>query len=225
VTGARELSLEELAESAGMTPRNVRAYQARGLLPPPSRDGRSARYGAEHVARLRLVRALHQRGLSLRVIRDIVDRGDAEAELARLSREQLVATWGPEAMVPLLSTNVAAFEAVTPGRLDRMAEAGILVRDGERYLASTTGLGLTSALLSHGIPLETSAALCEMAADAADGVAEELRRSLAEASPDRDDVHGLAIQLAATAFSDVLARRLGLDGAGPPKGDPTPGAS
>ncbi|PID53409.1 MAG: MerR family transcriptional regulator, partial [Micrococcales bacterium] len=36
--------MERLADLAGMTPRNVRAYQQRGLLAPPKRSGRNAWY-------------------------------------------------------------------------------------------------------------------------------------------------------------------------------------
>ena len=46
-----ELTVDELARRAGVTVRNVRAYAARGLLPPPRMVGRTGYYGREHVAR------------------------------------------------------------------------------------------------------------------------------------------------------------------------------
>ncbi|MFB9386717.1 MerR family transcriptional regulator [Pseudonocardia petroleophila] len=36
----REYRIDELAHTAGTTVRNIRAYQDRGLLPPPRRVGR-----------------------------------------------------------------------------------------------------------------------------------------------------------------------------------------
>jgi DNA-binding transcriptional MerR regulator len=206
VTGTRELTLDELADAAGMTARNVRAYQSRGLLPPPRRDGRNALYGPEHVARLRLVRALHQRGLSLRVVRDMVDRGTAETELARLARDQLVATRA--VLVPMSPGNVEAFEAAHPGTIDAMVEAGVVVREGGRVLASAAGLGLVSALLSRGVELEVSTRISLVAAEAARTSLDALRKELADQGDPGPDIAGLVVQLAASAYSDVLARRL-----------------
>jgi DNA-binding transcriptional MerR regulator len=62
--------LRELADAAGVTPRTVRYYIAQGLLPSPGRLGPHTRYGADHLARLRLVRRLQDEGLSLAEIRE-----------------------------------------------------------------------------------------------------------------------------------------------------------
>jgi DNA-binding transcriptional MerR regulator len=207
VTGARQLTLEQLADAAGMTARNVRAYQSRGLLPPPRRDGRTAMYGPEHVSRLRLVRALHHHGLSLRVIGDLLAQEAAEAELARLSREQLLSSWGRPALVPMSTVNVEAFDRAQPGVLDEMVAAGLVVRDGERVLASASGLGLVSALLARGIDLEASSRISLVAAEAAQRSLARLRAEVGDAD---GEVAGLVVQLAAVAYADVLARRLDL---------------
>lgn len=69
---AGELGVEELADAVGVTVRTVRYYQAEGLLPPPTRVGRSARYGPEHVERLALIGGLQERGLRLTAIRDVL---------------------------------------------------------------------------------------------------------------------------------------------------------
>lgn len=47
-----ELTVDQFAQSTGMTVRNLRAHQARGLLPPPHVRGRTglAAAGAELVA-------------------------------------------------------------------------------------------------------------------------------------------------------------------------------
>lgn len=59
------MTIDELARRAGTTSRNVRAYQERGLLPPPERSGRVGVYGEGHLARLRLIANLAGRGFSL----------------------------------------------------------------------------------------------------------------------------------------------------------------
>ena len=59
------LALEELAEATGVPPRTIRYYQAEKLLQKPERDrhdARVARYGPDHVERLRLIGELRDRG-------------------------------------------------------------------------------------------------------------------------------------------------------------------
>ena len=57
-----------------MTVRNVRAHQSRGLLPPPEVRGRTGYYGAEHVARVELIRELQADGFNLELIRRLLER-------------------------------------------------------------------------------------------------------------------------------------------------------
>jgi DNA-binding transcriptional MerR regulator len=69
------MTIENLSIRSGVTTRNIRAYQSRGLLPPPvTRPGaRSGFYTSEHLARLRLVSRLQDRGFSLAGIADLLD--------------------------------------------------------------------------------------------------------------------------------------------------------
>jgi DNA-binding transcriptional MerR regulator len=69
-------TIDELAAAVGMTPRNVRAYRTKGLLPPPVRDGRASRYRTAHLHRLRDVRALREAGLPLKMIINAAGRGE-----------------------------------------------------------------------------------------------------------------------------------------------------
>jgi DNA-binding transcriptional MerR regulator len=63
------LRIEDAARAAGLSTRNLRAYQSFGLVPPPHLEGRVGRYGPEHLARLRSVRRLQAQGFSLAGIR------------------------------------------------------------------------------------------------------------------------------------------------------------
>jgi Ca-activated chloride channel family protein len=72
--------LEELAEKAGVSPRTVRYYVQRGLLPAPVFKGRDTVYGAEHLVRLKAIRKLQDKFLPLDAI---------QAELARRSADEL----------------------------------------------------------------------------------------------------------------------------------------
>jgi len=82
------LRVEQLAAAADVSVDTVRYYQARGLLPPPRREGRVAWYGQEHLVRLTRIRALAARGLTLatigRLLRGELDAAD-EALAAALS--------------------------------------------------------------------------------------------------------------------------------------------
>src|SRR5881398_3231495 len=58
-------TIGELSEQVGMTVRNIRAYQARGLLPPPVVDGRVGFYTDLHRERLLMIRRLRAEGFNL----------------------------------------------------------------------------------------------------------------------------------------------------------------
>jgi DNA-binding transcriptional MerR regulator len=82
-----EFTVDELARRVGMTVRNVRAHQSRGLLPPPEVRGRTGYYGAEHVARLELIRTLQDDGFTLESIGRLLERsGGSSEELLRFTR-------------------------------------------------------------------------------------------------------------------------------------------
>jgi DNA-binding transcriptional MerR regulator len=68
-----EMTIDELARRAGMTVRNVRAHQSRGLLPAPEIRARTGYYGDEHVERLELIHQLQEGGLSLKAIERVLD--------------------------------------------------------------------------------------------------------------------------------------------------------
>jgi len=74
-----EMTIRQLAERTGMTVRNIRAHQTRGLLPPPTVRGRTGYYGEEHVARIALTREMQADGLNLEAIRRVLDSGDGSA--------------------------------------------------------------------------------------------------------------------------------------------------
>lgn len=65
-------TVEELARAVAMSPRNIRAHQARRLLDPPVRLGRSAYYTALHVRRLEAIKALQRQGFNLVAIQAIL---------------------------------------------------------------------------------------------------------------------------------------------------------
>ncbi len=74
-----EMTISELAERTGMTVRNIRAHQTRGLLPPPVVRGRTGYYNKEHEARIELTREMQADGLNLEAIRRVLEAGAGAA--------------------------------------------------------------------------------------------------------------------------------------------------
>jgi len=67
------LTIDDLAREAGLSVRNVRSHQARGLLPPPEVQGRIGYYGPEHISRLRLIQELQGEGMKLDGIKRLLE--------------------------------------------------------------------------------------------------------------------------------------------------------
>ncbi len=83
-----ELTIDDLAQRAGVPVRTVRYYIAEGILPPASSRGKSATYGEEHLAKLRLARLLADRRVLLADIREQVSRLTLDEARELLRREE-----------------------------------------------------------------------------------------------------------------------------------------
>ena len=74
------MRIGELAARAGVNPKTVRFYEARGLLPDPPRLASGYRdYGGEAQARLAFIRTAQRLGFTLNEIREIIsfrERGE-----------------------------------------------------------------------------------------------------------------------------------------------------
>jgi len=84
-----ELSIAEVCDGTGLSPRTVRYYEELGLLPDVRRKAGARRvYGTEEVERIRFIQRLKKLGLSLAEIRDLSDvhaiGGSTAAMLDRL---------------------------------------------------------------------------------------------------------------------------------------------
>ena len=81
------MTIGELARRTGMTIRNIRAHQTRGLLPPPEVQGRTGYYNEEHVARIELTREMQAEGLNLEAIRRVLEStGGSSKEMVDFAR-------------------------------------------------------------------------------------------------------------------------------------------
>jgi DNA-binding transcriptional MerR regulator len=91
-----QLTIEQLAAESGMSVRNIRAHQARGLLTPPEVRLRVGYYGAEHLAQLRLIRELQDDGFNLNGIKRLLDDTYGTAERLLRFKQALTAPIGQE---------------------------------------------------------------------------------------------------------------------------------
>lgn len=91
----RELTIDELAHETGVSSRNIRYYQTRGLLPPPRVRGRSGVYGQQHVDRLALLDELKAEGLNLQAINFLLGgSGNVDTEELRGLKRAILDSWG-----------------------------------------------------------------------------------------------------------------------------------
>lgn len=77
------LSIDELADAAGLTRRGIRFYVQQRLIPAPHGVGRGKHYDASHLERLRRIRELQTAGHSLEEIRRILEGKAASADVGR----------------------------------------------------------------------------------------------------------------------------------------------
>ncbi|MDQ2631070.1 MAG: MerR family transcriptional regulator [Actinomycetota bacterium] len=165
-----KMTIGELARRTGMTIRNIRAHQTRGLLPPPEVHGRTGYYNEGHVARIELTREMQAEGLNLEAIRRVLESSEGSSremvDFARAVRapfedetpeifdaDELAAEWGVEKFDPKL--------------LSRFEELGILrqLPDGKIEVISPRLQRAGTALVELGVSPQ-----------AAVETAEELRR-------------------------------------------------
>jgi DNA-binding transcriptional MerR regulator len=228
---AEELDIDELARRAGTTVRTVRMYQERGLLPAPLRRGRKAAYGGEHLTRLRLVQRLADRGYSLAAIRDLVDAWDSQHGLGHVL--------GLEAVViePMSTEDPRRFTAdelteLFPGDDDlsglaRALEIGLLVADGEEFLAPNPSLVMAGvALVAAGMPLHGVLDIATVTLEATDALAEKYVAAFLEhvwapfedaGEPDADvptmareirEQRALAVQAVAATMTQAMEKHI-----------------
>jgi DNA-binding transcriptional MerR regulator len=87
----KRMTIDELAHDVGVSSRNIRYYQTRGLLPPPKVEGRTGYYERSHIERLRLIQELQAEGLNLQAIGWLLggSAGVSSEEVRRLKRAVL----------------------------------------------------------------------------------------------------------------------------------------
>jgi DNA-binding transcriptional MerR regulator len=171
-----ELTVDQLAVEVGMTVRNVRAYAARGLLPPPRLVGRTGYYNEEHVARLRLVRQMLTDGYTLSAVEEALagrmpGGGDASLALHRSLLSPFQPEQPQETTVGALAARAGA--PVDTGLMDVLADMGVielLEEDRVRVLDPalvTAGLQVMKLGISPAVVIDAQRKVIELVEQAA----------------------------------------------------------
>lgn len=150
-----QMTIGELARRTGMTVRNIRAHQTRGLLPPPDVHGRTGYYDEEHVARISLILELQAEGLNLAAVRHVLESADGSPQLVEFARSLRLPfeDEAPEIIeADELATSWGA-DAVNPRLLGRAEKLGILrqLPDGRIEVISPRLQKVGAALLQLGV--------------------------------------------------------------------------
>ncbi|MGD6753300.1 MerR family transcriptional regulator [Streptomyces sp. BH105] len=156
-----EYRIEDLAHHSGATVRTIRAYQDRGLLPRPERRGRANVYTDTHLARLRQIADLLDRGYTLASIKELLEAWDAgrglggvlglvaevdgpwtDERAGRITRAELDERFGGD------PDEAAVLDAVELGVLERVPG-----REDEFLVPSPQELTVAAELHAAGVPL------------------------------------------------------------------------
>ncbi len=153
------MTIDELARAAGVTTRSIRAYQTSGLLPHPRLSGRVGVYDDGHLARLRYIAHLQERGFSLAAIRDLLTAWEEGRSLSDVLgfEDALTAPWTDEAPGRVDAEELRQMFPDTedePGFVRRAVDLGLLEPEGDGWrVPSPTLLRGGAELVAAGVPL------------------------------------------------------------------------
>jgi DNA-binding transcriptional MerR regulator len=160
------LTIDQLAQRTGMSARNIRAHQSRGLLPPPEVRARTGYYGPEHVARLELIKEMQAAGFNLAAIKRLLEAAPAGAgrELLEFQRA-LLRPW--ESEEPRVYEPIELAEMfggpVPQDVVMRAADLGLIavLHDGRIEARSPSLLRAGADVVALGVPVERVAEVFE----------------------------------------------------------------
>jgi DNA-binding transcriptional MerR regulator len=171
-----KMTIGELARRTGMTVRNIRAHQTRGLLPPPDVHGRTGYYSEDHVSRVELTREMQAEGLNLEAIRRVLDSPEgSSAEIVDFARALRVPFEDetPEIFERAELAEIWGAEQLDPKLVRHAEELGVLreLPDGRIEVISPLLQRAGSALVELGVSPEANLATADKMRSQVEGVA------------------------------------------------------
>jgi DNA-binding transcriptional MerR regulator len=207
----REYRMEELAKEAGITVRTLRFYRERKLIHPPRREGRIAWYDGTHLARLRTISALLERGHTLSGIAELAEAFDHGRDVGDLLGLGAPTEETPVRLTPEALADVFGADA-TPENLAAALDLGYLGTDGGEIVhISRRLLDVSAALVREGIPLADVLSAARRVRDHAEAMAEvftDLMTTHNRTPEDAQRLRPLARSVVEAEVSLALDRRL-----------------
>ncbi|AVM01781.1 MerR family transcriptional regulator [Gordonia iterans] len=153
-----EYRITELAEVSGVSVRNIRVYQDRGLLPPPEVRGRTGWYSEEHLVRLNLISRLLERGYTFATISELLIAASHGLKVEHVLRDK--PRGGRFRNLKRAATITITELRRTLNASDRAIglsqKLGMLAKDGTQYaVRSPELLEGAEALVKGGIDLDS----------------------------------------------------------------------
>ncbi|MGK2868383.1 MAG: MerR family transcriptional regulator, partial [Mycobacterium sp.] len=167
-----EYRIDELAQLAGTTTRNIRVYRDRGLLHPPLRVGRIALFNDTHLTRLRLITSLLDRGYNISHVHEMLsawEQGKGVGDL--LGLESVIAgSWATEKPERMSVADAKRLVDDAPG-FDRMVTLGVIkLEDGEAIVVRPKLIEAFSEIRQYGVSTEKLIGLHEQIAPLVDQI-------------------------------------------------------
>jgi DNA-binding transcriptional MerR regulator len=128
------MPVSELARLTGLSPAAINYYVREGLLPPPVKTSATrANYDESYVERIARIKDLKSRGLTLKVIREVLNNPDAISELGigtaiegQDGRAAPKAPSAPRFQGPVDAAGFLEATGLTPQQANRAVDLGLL---------------------------------------------------------------------------------------------------
>ena len=180
-----DLTIEQLASESGMSVRNIRNHQTRGLLPPPVVRARTGYYGSRHVERLRLIQEMQSEGFNLGAIERLLGEDGAWADRLTGLRRAISAPVEAEAAEVVTATELGEWfgdDEASAKALAKAQKLGLVIAlgDGTFELPSPELIRAAQEVVDRGIPLADALATVEKVRRNADTAARAFVRLFME---------------------------------------------
>jgi DNA-binding transcriptional MerR regulator len=162
---ANDLTIDDLAREMGLSVRNVRSHQARGLLPAPEVRGRIGYYGPKHVNRLRLILELQAEGMKLDGIKRLLRASETDGLLrVKQAADSMADSESPEVVSAEELGERLSVDGEEGAKLVAKAiKLDLLIPLGEGLfeVPSPALLSVAEDLVAHGISVRAALRLVE----------------------------------------------------------------
>jgi DNA-binding transcriptional MerR regulator len=150
-----EYTLEDVVRLSGFSVDTIRYYQSSRLIPPPRHRGRKAVYTDEHLDRLRIINRAAERGLPLKIIREVFSNEETlvsdDALLTAVEKQLARPCYTRAEMAKLLGVSEKLLRLVeNRGLADPLEEGDASLRYSDDDLRIARD---ALKLIEHGFPL------------------------------------------------------------------------